>query len=206
MKSSILYLLISFFGLISCGETGNLHFKEGEIQNLDSEISFNSLRTQILSPKCISCHTNYKNFDVVSGSAEVILNSIETGRMPKNSSPLRANEINFFKDWIAAGKPRGNESERDQSEGEKIYADILGPKCVQCHNPNGEAKFLDLSSRQAIWNRRAEILNFEDPQNSYLIEVITDPEEPMPPSYSKLERLTEDEVERLKEWIKRGMP
>jgi len=194
------------FGFIACGETGNLHFKEGTLQNLDNEVSFSTLRSQVLNSKCIGCHANYKDYQTVSENAEEILASIESGRMPKNSSPLDSSEISYFRKWIEADKPEGNANIGSHSETDTIYAEILGPKCIQCHNPNGEAKFLDLSTRQAIWDQRSEILNFEEPEKSYLIEVMTDPEEPMPPKYSNLERLTQEEVERVKAWIGRGLP
>lgn len=206
MRAYFIHQICMLLCLIACGETGNLHFKEGEIQNLGSDMNFSSLRDEVLEPKCIGCHSNYKAYAIVSSIAEKILDSVEAGRMPKNSSPLSKAEIDFIRDWISAGKPKGATNNVPASETEKIYATILGPKCVQCHNPNGEAKFLDLSNRQVIWDRRSEILNFEAPEKSYLIEVITDPEEPMPPSYSKLERLTEEEVARITDWIRKGMP
>lgn len=206
MKQSFLILILSVCGLIACGETGNLHFKEGALQSLDTEISFSTLRAEVLNSKCISCHSNYKEYAVVSENAEKILASVEAGRMPKNSAPLSSAEISIIKNWINAGKPEGKKDQKPLGESEKIYAEILGPKCVQCHNPNGEAKFLDLSTRQAIWDQRAEILNFDEPEKSYLMEVVTDPVEPMPPTYSNLQRLTEEEVGKLTDWIRRGMP
>ena len=67
--------------------------------------------------------------------------------------------------------------------------------------------FLDLSTRQNFFDQRHNLLNnFEDVENSYLIEIITDPEEPMPPTWSNIERLNEEEVKTLIEWIKKGLP
>jgi hypothetical protein len=90
---------------------------------------------------------------------------------------------------------------------------IVFPKCLVCHNPNGEAKFLDLSTRQSFFEKRDELfgegqkfLDFLDPANSYVIGVITDEFEPMPPEYSGLPRLNEDEVRTLMEWIGLGLP
>ena len=71
----------------------------------------------------------------------------------------------------------------------------------------GKQSFLDLSTRQKFFDRRHDLLNnFEDVENSYLIEVITDPDEPMPPPYSNIERLNEEEVKTLIDWIKKGLP
>lgn len=205
MKQILLLTLIFCTGLIACGETGNLHFKEGELRSLETPATFESLRDLVLTPNCVSCHSGYKNFAEVHASAEAILASVEAGRMPKNAPRLAPAEVEFIREWIDAGKP-GPASAPVPTEGEKIFAEILGPKCIQCHNPNGQAKFLDLSDRQKIWERRAELLNFDEPEKSYLMEVITDPDEPMPPAYSNLERLTEEEVARLNDWISRGLP
>lgn len=206
MRLQLWSILIFSTGLIACGKTSNLKFKESELRSLETPVNFSTLRKLVLNSNCISCHSGYKNYSEVEANAEKILASVESGRMPKNAPSLGEEEIDFIRRWIEAGKPEGESESKPSSEGEKIFAEILGPKCVQCHNPNGEARFLDLSSRQVIWEKRSEILNFDAPEKSYLVEVITDPVEPMPPPYSKLERLTPEEVKRITDWISRGLP
>ena len=87
-----------------------------------------------------------------------------------------------------------------------ILAVIFVPRCIPCHNPRGQARFLDLSTRESVLAARDKIFNFEDPEASYLIEVIRDPLEPMPPPTSSLRQLSEDEVSILIDWIAQGLP
>lgn len=98
-------------------------------------------------------------------------------------------------------------------EWKAVAALILLPKCSGCHNPDGSAKFLDLSTRQAIFKDRNRVFasgrklaDLENPENSYLLEVINDPLEPMPPKSSKIPRLNQDEVQVIGEWIQLGLP
>lgn len=87
-----------------------------------------------------------------------------------------------------------------------ISAVIFVPRCIPCHNPRGQARFLDLSTRESVLAASDKIFNFEDPEASYLIEVIRDPLEPMPPPTSSLRQLSEDEVSILIDWIAQGLP
>jgi Planctomycete cytochrome C len=87
-----------------------------------------------------------------------------------------------------------------------ISAGIFFPRCMPCHNPRGQARFLDLSSRDSVLAARDKLFNFADPEASYLIEVIRDPLEPMPPPTSSLRPLSEDEVLVLIDWIAQGLP
>lgn len=84
---------------------------------------------------------------------------------------------------------------------------MIIPKCIQCHNPDGIAGFLDLSSRQKFFEQRHELLNnFEDVESNHLVKAITGPEASMPPTWSGIEQLNEEEVKTLIEWIKKGLP
>lgn len=94
-----------------------------------------------------------------------------------------------------------------------IFRNVLQKKCIACHNPIGPARFLDLSSREAIWAARDrdfaggdKLLDLSNPANSYLIKVIRDPVEPMPPKSSSFKAVEEREIEFLEEWIARGLP
>lgn len=93
-----------------------------------------------------------------------------------------------------------------------IFANLLKPRCVVCHNPQGQARFLDLSSRGVIFAARDRVfaggdklLDLINPENSYLIKVIEDPVETMPPPTSSLKPLDTREIEVLKMWIQSGL-
>lgn len=140
------------------------------------------------------------------------MDAVLKGRMPKNAAPLNDNLKGLLNTWVTSGAPRGGQN--TSPVGTKLVATweslsrkVFFPKCVQCHNPNGQASFLDLSTRQKFFDQRDDLLNnFEDVETSYLIEVVTDPDEPMPPSDSNIERLNKEEINTLIEWIKKGLP
>ena len=50
------------------------------------------------------------------------------------------------------------------------------------------------------------MFDFENPEQSYMLEVIQDPLEPMPPLDSGIPQLTEEEIAVLQEWIRLGLP
>ena len=87
-----------------------------------------------------------------------------------------------------------------------IMQNVFFPKCVRCHNLDGQASFLPLDSYQSFLDNKDYLLNgFEDAKNSYLVQIITDPEEPMPPLWSNIERLNENEINVVVEWIKKDL-
>jgi mono/diheme cytochrome c family protein len=211
---------ILLFVLVSCGDyTETLDVEERPLQVPISELSFKTVRDAIFSPQCVSCHQQYDSFTAVQKDIGKISASIASGRMPKNAPPLSAAERGLLDAWIAAGMPN---APGEGGSGDKPLAptwaslseNVFFAKCTACHNPNGQAKFLDLSSRQAFFDARNEdyggqlLLDFENPENSYLLTVIQDELEPMPPPppFSNFGRLSQDEVQAISEWIRRGLP
>ncbi len=205
-------LLLPILGLFlsACGgEKSSLKFSAPNNQELTGETDFATLRNGIFRPYCVRCHAQYDSYSGVKADIMKIQDAVESNRMPKNVDPLTASKKEFLSKWISAGAPEGSVTDTEDPQiisWNRVSREILGPKCIQCHNPDGQAKFLDLSSRQALWKKRKELLDFDAPQNSYLLSVINDPEEPMPPVWSGLQRLTEEDTNLLGEWIKQGIP
>lgn len=204
-------LILAGLVLSSCGDRTPLQFQEQKDATLTSEIDFVSVKKIIIGPKCVSCHRQYDTYSGVTADLDKIMSAVESERMPKNSKPLSDTQKEFLRKWVALGAPAGEQSQPDDNGELKatwtsLSAKVFGSKCIQCHNPAGEAKFLDLSSREAIWKEREKLFNFDDPAASYFITVISDPEEPMPPVWSGLPRLEEKEIEVLKKWIGEGLP
>lgn len=181
--------------------------------------NFDDIRTQILEPKCVSCHANYRNYPAVVADLNAMILSVQSGRMPKRGPPLEQELQSLLTNWARAGAPPSPKSPPSEPptislapNWESLSQNVFFPKCVMCHNAGGEAKFLDLSSRQKFFEQRdreflgSKLINFDSPEESYILSVITDPEEPMPPTSAGLGRLSEKEVETLKEWIQRGLP
>jgi hypothetical protein len=137
--------------------------------------------------------------------------------MPKRGPELSEKLKTILREWISAGAPSGD----DTAPSDDVYGPnwktvsqkIFIPKCLVCHNPEGQAKFLDLSSRQVIFNARntsfeddRKLINIEEPDKSYLVDVIVDEDEPMPPKWSNISTLSSEDVILIKEWISLGLP
>lgn len=211
----IIRFLILTFLITACGNS--TEFKESPIPRISGgfaleSLTFKNIREQILEPHCLKCHLGYKEYEVVFDQKEAILEAIIQGRMPKNSSALDDQLKGLIIAWVGQGAPLGTGNippgqSKLEPTWDSLSKKIIFPKCVQCHNPQGQASFLDLSTRQKFFEQRDELLNnFDDVENSYLIEVLTDPDEPMPPQWANIERLKDREIKVLIEWIKQGLP
>lgn len=211
---NILILTFTLF-LASCGNS--LEFKEDPSARFRGnfevrELNFAVVKDRVLKKNCIQCHLAYEDYNTVAADKEKILDAILTDRMPKNAPPLNDNLKSLMVAWVRAGAPAGQlppdrGSDKLEPTWDSLSKKVFFPKCIQCHNPNGQAKFMDLSTRQRFFEEREYLLNnFEDVENSYLFEILTDPEEPMPPEWSDLGRLSEEELKVIKEWIEKGLP
>ncbi len=83
---------------------------------------------------------------------------------------------------------------------------ILSDKCFFCHGPDSSKREADLrlDNRESAVNSGAIVPG--KPDESAVIQRILsdDPEIQMPPAHAKLGRLTDSEVNVLKEWIRNG--
>ncbi len=231
MKIKALLLMSSITLLSACGsyfqkkDQGNPSAVNPDQKiNPSSGIAFETVKKNIFEPSCIKCHQNYSFYDSVKQDLNSIVQNVETDRMPKNASPLTSEQKKLLAEWVADGAKNTIATDGHPKPVEPVPDDKLMPnwnslsrkiffsRCTTCHSPNGEAKFLDLSARQKIfeaYNRKFEgkaLLNFEKPTESYLLDVIQDPVEPMPPIKSKLQQLNKAEIEVLTEWIRLGLP
>lgn len=180
---------------------------------------FATVKSQVFAPRCVQCHAQYESYGGVQRELAAIRSAVETNRMPKTGGPLSKEQKDLLFAWIASGAPEKSEGSSEtpapvlEPKWESVSANIFVPKCQVCHNPNGQAKFLDLSTREALTaagNREfgdgKKLLDPASPDESYLIEVVLDPEEPMPPTWSNIDRLNAEEVRVLKEWIRLNLP
>lgn len=207
--------------LVILGGCNSLEDKTGGAQDrvqTAGSIDFALVRERIFEPRCLSCHVQYGTYQGVRAEMEVIAKAVDSNRMPKGT-PLQQPLKDLLRDWIQDGAPEkiGQAPAPLPTELEPTWASlsarVLHPRCTLCHNPNGQARFLDLSTRQAVFEARdrvfadgAKLVNFSDPAGSYLIQVVLDEAEPMPPAWSNLPRLSSVEVSVLEEWIGRGLP
>ncbi len=214
------FLYSSFFFLSSCGYLSNT---DGGVV-LDSfkskgqgKVSFESVRTNIFVPHCVSCHSQYSTYSGIKRDISLIEDAVFQNRMPKSAPPLSNELKEILVKWIALGSPNSNDNEDDieklEPKWSSLSKNLFVPRCVICHSPNGQAKFLDLSTKESVYGMRDQIfgsgrkfINSEVPSESYLIEIVTDDVEPMPPTWSKIPRLTDDEVSKLLKWIELELP
>ncbi len=218
LNSFIMYLSL-FLLAFSCGQRSALEFSPGtkSTESLTA-LEFETVQKQVFTNSCSYCHSQYKTFEGVRLEVEQIKDSIEHFRMPKNSG-LSQNKRNLLLGWIAVGAP---EFKNDlpgsyvppvkEATWKSLSQNIIVPKCVICHNPDGQARLLDLSSKEAVLAAKdrlfgdKKLLDTASPKDSYLLEVLNDPVEPMPPITSNLPRLNVDDISLVEKWIELNLP
>ena len=120
------------------------------VAGLETKISFEQIKKQILEPHCISCHTGqhraYENYAVVKASAGQILARVTaesaSRRMPPRQPALDPELIAMLKEWVEAGAPQeatATEEEAEDSNAafvsfQDIKDQVLTPQCIQCHS------------------------------------------------------------------------
>ncbi|MBD66047.1 MAG: hypothetical protein CME62_12625 [Halobacteriovoraceae bacterium] len=216
MKQTLLMTI--FFLMLSCNleliiqERSDLEFADSQSFALSSSIDFAEIKKEILTPHCIDCHRDYSQYEAVFDQSKQIQEEIENNRMPKNQSPLTRELKQMVNSWVSAGAPFSVENQKPDEiklapHWESLSQKVFFPKCVRCHNPNGQASFFPLDKYEDFVKNQDYLLNnFEDVENSLLVEVLTDPVEPMPPIWSELERVSAEELAVIKEWIKNKIP
>lgn len=191
---------------------------QSEQEQLSSD--FASVKELVFSASCVSCHQQYNNYQGIIRELPAIQSAVASNRMPKSGGPLTDNQKAILFAWIAKGAPdqTGSSSEpvpsiKLEPTWKSLSENVIFPKCLVCHNPQGQAKFLDLSNRQVIFDNRNRIfgsgskfIDFDMPEKSYLLQILNDDEEPMPPVWSNIPRLTKDELETLTLWLSLGLP
>lgn len=213
MKSLRLQLLLTLLLCnVSCGNPFQTKGLPEDTVFEAGAVTFGQVQKAVLTPQCIRCHSDYLDGRNVIAALPRIINRIESGSMPPGGPRLSSNQIELVKDWALS---QTNNARPLAPNWNSIRAQLIGPKCVVCHNPNGQALFLDLSTREAVEEARDRIygdgqklIDLDNPLNSYILSIVQDPVEPMPPAppFSDIDRLNENEIEILTEWIKRGLP
>jgi mono/diheme cytochrome c family protein len=216
-------LLIIFGLMTACGSDHQV--EGGEIDAAKVSASFASMERAFFVPNCVGCHSQFASYSGVMREIDSIASEVTSGHMPK-VAPLPANLQNCLKLWIAKGTPEveGKPAKPPVPVAlaptwESLLANVFTPRCVVCHNPRGSAKFLDLSTVDAIFNQRDKVLrsangkkllDFNNPANSFLLDSVQDtppaPAKRMPPADLGMPALSEAEKDTLRDWIALGLP
>ena len=175
-------------------------------------VTFEQLQQEVFVPHCLRCHGNYSSVEAITQALPRIISRVESGSMPQGGPRLSPKLIALLKNWRPLDVTTPTALAPTWAS---LSVNLIGPKCMSCHNPTGQALFLDLSTRQAIFNERnrlsvddQKLIDFDDPDASYLLVRVKDPLEPMPPlpPFSTIPQLTAAEADVLREWIARGLP
>lgn len=219
---ALMFFFASMF-LSSCGNYLDQKKTEPELDPSTQEklsSDFSSVNEAVFSVRCVSCHQQYNNYQGVIRELSAIQAAVVSNRMPKSGGPLTDSQKAILFGWIAKGAPdqAGIPSEPNppvplEPTWKSISENVIFPKCLVCHNPQGQAKFLDLSNRQIIFNNRnrvfgggSKFIDLDLPERSYLLQILNDDEEPMPPVWSNIPRLTPDELKTFSQWLSMGLP
>lgn len=214
--------LISMF-LSSCGNYLDQKMTEPALNQIEQEklsSDFSSVKEVVFSARCISCHKQYDNYQGVIRELTAIQAAVNSNRMPKSGGPLTDSQKAILSAWIEKGAPdqAGIPSDPNlpttlEPTWKSLSENVIFPKCLVCHNPQGQAKFLDLSNRQNIFDNRnrvfgdgSKFIDLDATEKSYLLQILNDEEEPMPPTWSNIPRLTQTELETINQWLILGLP
>lgn len=190
--------------------------------------SFESIKQNILDPKCLRCHaangdggvdlSTYNSIKSNPGlvTAGDLQNSrlyteVATGSMPEGGPILNPDEIAVIENWILAGASDGNipadppppVNPLPPPTTETIYSQIqtklFNTSCVRCHSSAKPSGKVDLSNYQNLVANKKSVIVPGKPQNSLAYtEIISGS---MPP---KGKTVDPQLVELLKTWIANG--
>jgi uncharacterized membrane protein len=231
MKSNNLLkiILIIAFGLLAEGcsyrknkESGGFESLFISQQSIDS-ISYQEVKNKVFIPKCISCHGNSGNVNLENYSnsrsflEQIKQSALIEKRMPKSGSEvLTSDEYMLLATWVRAGGPEtplngGNippplPVEVLKPEFTSIKKLIIDRKCLSCHKPDGKAPRVLLNTPADMINSPLEIVIPGNPEESGLILTLDreTASKPMPPMDSGITAISAQDMEVVKEWIRKG--
>lgn len=216
--------------LIAAGLASSCNYRREKVaMPLALEASFTSVRTYILEPKCLGCHTGPSSPEgadlstyealmnggwVVPGSPATsrLFLSVTRGNMPKNAPRLSETELGLLENWIVAGATAGPPSNQPPPEPEPepepsaTWAWVGGvyfkKNCLQCHDGTHEKTKLDLRTHATAMEFSGDVLKAIEadiPELSGVYRSLS--EKLMPP---KGPEASEKELAAIYQWISEG--
>lgn len=200
----------------------------------DLKYSFADIKEYVFKPNnCISCHTHFEDYSVVLKNLSAIVSTIQIDKMPypkkMGEAVLKVTQDQkaILSTWVNQGAPKVVGEmvmlfpEKLEPNWISIRNNILGPKCIMCHNGFGPRGKRDLSTYQSLQNIQTQwpkFLNSQSPEESHFIGSIIgrfDDDEfnfvSMPyntggDDVSNIPDLTQEEFNIILEWIGLGYP
>lgn len=178
-----------------------------------SSVGFTEVQSKVLTPYCLSCHGWASAYPTVLNLIGAIEARVLDGSMPKNSV-LPAENKALLLGWIKNGAPEvagpagpGPITPPPVLEAKfsSIFKLLIEPRCASCHRPDGEAEFILLHSKEAIYDLSQDLFDLQKPRKSLFLKVLRGEEDvimPPPPS----SRILESQIIVIENWIKQGLP
>lgn len=165
-----IFILICFsFILSGCGKkVSPLTFTDqtSQPQNSEQQVGFSLIKSQILSPNCIKCHSDVSSENglqkwITKGDPEnsAFYLTIKDGSMPKNAAPLSTADLELIRNYIqqmtVTGAPVVEPPVVVPTEPtstvsfNQLKSEVLSPyRCLNCHSvstENGIKKWINIS-------------------------------------------------------------
>lgn len=194
---------------------------------------YQTLNSEVFQPKCLSCHNSnsatnngidFSTYETLMDSRGIIIPfqpersplflSVQSGKMPKDSSPLSIDEIKGIGRWIELGAKQFDQvqgpaptptpvpPEIDEVDFAILSTHFLAQNCIKCHNATKSDGHVDFSSYFEVMNNFF-VDDLVIPGNvegslmwSIIIKGKMPPESHPPP--------TPYEMDILKKWILQG--
>lgn len=185
---------------------------------------------------CQHCHSGLKQ-PILNSKATVLASlgkvqsEVFSEQMPPRSSGYKAVtecEKEILKKWVELGTPDTSNVKVSSLPGcanstpkppesipisqmpldyQTLATKILQPKCLNCHNPDGDPDAQDiLLFPYSELASKPTLLGTSSAQSKLVRMVTRTDEERMPPPESNIPALTSEEIDFLKKWIDAGHP
>ena len=170
---------------------------------ISSEISFEQLKTYIMSPSCVRCHS-WANDEaqvqqrIVVGNPEAsaLYQRIKSGNMPPNGA-LSSKHLQIVENYIRGTKAAPTIALN--STFKSIQFHLINKSCLSCHNNNSDE--VSFEGYDKVKRKSRSILN--------VLEEGDQADEPMPPFDANGNRKapvpTPEIIDAFRQWIAEGM-
>jgi len=219
LRSSFLFLLV----LAACSYRTEHRLEDlGDIfvsQELLTKISYGEVRDVVFKPSCIACHGDSGNVNLETFEStrphleEIRATSLNSRTMPKAPfANLNKTQLQYLAAWYQAGTPEFAKDPNPPRPPEvlkptfaSIKANIFVPKCIKCHNPDGNADRVPLETIEDLVKSPLEVVIPQNADESGLILVLLEGARgKMPPENSGISPVSASEIEIIKTWINNG--
>jgi hypothetical protein len=200
MKVKILFFTLLISGCkVDVGTNENEQFK---VLPISSNISFEQLKTYVMNPSCVRCHSWAQDEAAVQqrmivGNPEgsILYQKIKSGSMPP-SGALSSRHLAIVENYIKGTKSAPTIALN--STFKSIQFHLINKSCLSCHNDKGEE--MSFEGYANISRRANKILN--------ILEEGDSADTPMPPydqaGNRKAPLPTAEIIEAFRTWIDEG--